>query len=157
MLVGSGWSASCSSRFTPGKDQVPIVQEAGSAPGPVLKGMKNVNLTGIRSPDHPARSGLSNCDSTVEFFGGTEKRCDITEIRTMLIQSRNLQRYNYAIPLHLLLHISFLILCVGNQPLLSWADALHHGRSGLDGRNRAGLLNDGFLAVFDAFDSPRTS
>jgi hypothetical protein len=30
-----GWSAACPGRFTPGKDPVPIVQEAGWAPGPV--------------------------------------------------------------------------------------------------------------------------
>ena len=38
--------------FTPGKDPVPIVQEAGWAPGPVWTGPP----TGIRSPDCPARS-----------------------------------------------------------------------------------------------------
>ena len=40
----------------PGKDTVPIVQEAGWAPGPVWTGAKNLTPTGIRSPDHPARS-----------------------------------------------------------------------------------------------------
>jgi hypothetical protein len=30
-----GWSAPRHGRFTPGKDPVPIVQEAGWAPGPV--------------------------------------------------------------------------------------------------------------------------
>ena len=43
--------------FTPGKDPVPIVQEAGWAPGPVWTGEENLALpTGIRSPDRPARS-----------------------------------------------------------------------------------------------------
>ena len=42
--------------FTPGKDPVPIVQEAGWAPGPVWKGAENLAYTGIRSPDRPARS-----------------------------------------------------------------------------------------------------
>jgi hypothetical protein len=41
--------------FTPGKDPVPIVQEAGWAPGPVWTGGKS-RPTGIRSPDRPARS-----------------------------------------------------------------------------------------------------
>jgi len=41
--------------FTPGKDSVPIVQEAGWAPGPVWTGAENLAPTGIRSPDHPAR------------------------------------------------------------------------------------------------------
>ena len=42
--------------FTPGKDPVPIVQEAGWAPGPVWTGAENFAPTGIRSPDRPARS-----------------------------------------------------------------------------------------------------
>jgi len=44
--------------FTPGKDPVPIVQEAGRAPGPVWTGAENLASTGIRSPDRPARSDL---------------------------------------------------------------------------------------------------
>jgi hypothetical protein len=40
----------------PGKDPVPIVQEAGWAPGPVWTGAENLAPTGIRSPDRPARS-----------------------------------------------------------------------------------------------------
>jgi hypothetical protein len=41
--------------FTPGKDPVPIVQEAGWAPGPVWTGAENLAPTGIRSPDRPIR------------------------------------------------------------------------------------------------------
>src|SRR5215469_12315361 len=41
--------------FTPGKDPVPIVQEAGWASGPVWTGVENLAPTGIRSPDRPAR------------------------------------------------------------------------------------------------------
>ena len=41
--------------FTPGKDPVPIVQEAGWAQGPVWTGRK-FRPTGIQSPDRPARS-----------------------------------------------------------------------------------------------------
>jgi len=44
--------------FTPGKDLVSIVQEAGWAPGPVWTGAENLAPTGMRSPDHPARSQL---------------------------------------------------------------------------------------------------
>jgi hypothetical protein len=43
-------------RFTPGKDAVPTVQEAGQAPGPVWTGAENLAPTGIRSPDCPACS-----------------------------------------------------------------------------------------------------
>jgi hypothetical protein len=42
--------------FYPGKDPVPIVQEAGWAPGPVWTGAENLVPTGIRFPDRPARS-----------------------------------------------------------------------------------------------------
>ena len=41
--------------LTPRKDSVPIVQEAGWAPGPVWTRRKS-RPTGIRSPDRPARS-----------------------------------------------------------------------------------------------------
>ena len=53
-----GWGVSVTSRplFTPGKDPVPIVQEAGWAPGPVWTGAENLTHTGVRSPDRPARS-----------------------------------------------------------------------------------------------------
>jgi len=53
-----GWGVSFTPRplFTPGKDPVPIVQEAGWAPGPVWTGTENIASTGIRSPDRPARS-----------------------------------------------------------------------------------------------------
>ena len=44
--------------FTRGKDPVPIVQEAGWAPGPVWMGGKS-RPTGIRSPDRPARSSVA--------------------------------------------------------------------------------------------------
>jgi hypothetical protein len=53
---GGGWSAPRPGRFTPGKDSVPIVQEAGWAPGPVLTCAKNLAPTGIRSPDRSVRS-----------------------------------------------------------------------------------------------------
>ena len=42
--------------FTPRKDLVPIVQEAGWVPGPVWTGGENLASTGIRSPDRSARS-----------------------------------------------------------------------------------------------------
>ena len=45
--------------FTPGKDPVPIVQEAGLATGPVWTGGKISSPTGIRSPDRPARSSVA--------------------------------------------------------------------------------------------------
>jgi hypothetical protein len=38
------------------RDPVPILQEAGWAPGPVWTAAENFALTGFRSPDRPARS-----------------------------------------------------------------------------------------------------
>src|SRR5215510_2924883 len=51
-----GWLVPRPGRFTPRKDPVLIVQEAGWAPGPVWTCANNLALTGIRSPDRPARS-----------------------------------------------------------------------------------------------------
>ena len=53
-----GWVVNATPRplYPPRKDQVPIVQEAGWAPGPVWTGAENLAPTGIRSPDRPARS-----------------------------------------------------------------------------------------------------
>ena len=53
-----GWEVSSMPlpRFTPGKDRVPIVQEAGWAPGPFWTGVETPPLPGILSPDHPAHS-----------------------------------------------------------------------------------------------------
>jgi hypothetical protein len=44
------------SLFTPGKDTVPIVQDAVWAPGPVWTGAENLTPTGIWPTDRPARS-----------------------------------------------------------------------------------------------------
>ena len=56
--TGREWGVSVTPRplFTPGKDPVHIVQEAGCVPGPVWTGAENLTLNGIRSPDRPARS-----------------------------------------------------------------------------------------------------
>jgi len=56
----SGWGVSVTPwpLFTLGKDSVPIVQEAGWAPGPVWTGAKNLANTRIRSLYRPARSQL---------------------------------------------------------------------------------------------------
>jgi hypothetical protein len=55
--VRKGWVVSTTPRpLYPGKVPVPIVQEAGWAPGPVLTGAENLATTGIRSLDRPVRS-----------------------------------------------------------------------------------------------------
>ena len=51
-----GWSTPRPGRFTPGKDPVPIVQDAGWAVGAVWTSAEIFAPTGIRSPDRPARS-----------------------------------------------------------------------------------------------------
>ena len=43
-------------RFIPANDPLPIVQETEWSPGLVWRGAENLALTGIRSPDHLARS-----------------------------------------------------------------------------------------------------
>ena len=53
---GRGVSVTARSLFTPGKDPVPIVQEAGWTPGPVWTGVESLAHTWIRSPHRPARS-----------------------------------------------------------------------------------------------------
>ena len=53
-----GWGISVTPRplFTPAKDPVANIQEAGWAPGPVWTGAENLAPTGIRSPNRPTRS-----------------------------------------------------------------------------------------------------
>ena len=59
-LEGGEGSASRPGRsLPPGKDPVPIVQEAGWAPRPAWTGAENFAPTGIRSPDRPARSTVT--------------------------------------------------------------------------------------------------
>jgi hypothetical protein len=58
--------------FTPGKDSVPIVQEAGWASGLVWTGAENVATTGIRSPDRQARRAVLVVD--MNFFRTHEQR-----------------------------------------------------------------------------------
>jgi hypothetical protein len=55
-----GWGVSVTPwlLFTAGKDPVPIVQEAGWAPGSVWTGAENLVPTRIRSLDHPVCSHL---------------------------------------------------------------------------------------------------
>ena len=52
---GCGVSVMPRPLFTPRKDPVSIVQEAGWAPGPVWTGVENLASAKIRSPDRPAR------------------------------------------------------------------------------------------------------
>jgi hypothetical protein len=52
-LDGGGWLTPRPGRFTPpGKDPVPIVQEAGWAPGPVWTVAENLAPNGILSLEH---------------------------------------------------------------------------------------------------------
>jgi len=53
---GRGVSVTPPPLFTPRKDPVPIVLEAGWGPGPVWTGAENLAPTGIRSPDRLTRS-----------------------------------------------------------------------------------------------------
>jgi hypothetical protein len=57
-LEEGGWKVLRPGRFIPGKDPVPIVQDAEWSPEPVWTCAKNLAPTGIffRSPDRPSRS-----------------------------------------------------------------------------------------------------
>ena len=55
-LDEGGWSPPRPGRLYPGKEPIPIVQEAGWASVPVWIGAENLAPTGVRSPDLPARS-----------------------------------------------------------------------------------------------------
>jgi hypothetical protein len=57
-LDGDVWSTPRPGRLYPGKDPVPIVQDAGWPSEPVWIGAENLAPTGIRSPDLPLRSNL---------------------------------------------------------------------------------------------------
>ena len=54
--MGVGDQRHAPAALTPWKDPVPIVQEAGWAPGPVWTSAENLAPTGILSQDRPARS-----------------------------------------------------------------------------------------------------
>jgi hypothetical protein len=54
--MGEGVSVTSPPLFTPGKDPLLILQEAGWTLGPVWTGTENLFPTAIRSPDPPAHS-----------------------------------------------------------------------------------------------------
>jgi hypothetical protein len=54
--MGVGGERHVPAAFTPEKDPVPIVREAGWPRGPSSIGAKNLAPTGIRASDPPARS-----------------------------------------------------------------------------------------------------
>jgi len=75
-----GWVVCSTPRphFTPGKDPVPIWQEAGWAPGPVWMSAENLSSTGIRSwtvqpivsRKKGVRNGITWCSQLVEVVTG---------------------------------------------------------------------------------------
>ena len=54
--MGVGGQCHTPSHFTPGKDPVPIEQEAGLTPGPLWTGAENLAFTGFQSPNCPVLS-----------------------------------------------------------------------------------------------------
>jgi hypothetical protein len=58
--LGARWESVVNATLRPlepgERDTVLIGQEAGTAPRPVWTGVENLDSTGIRSPDRPARS-----------------------------------------------------------------------------------------------------
>ena len=57
--MGVGGQRHAPTALPPGKDPVPILQEAGWASGPVWTGAENLAPTGIRSPDPPVRGAVA--------------------------------------------------------------------------------------------------
>ena len=62
-LDGGGWSRPRPGWFTPGKDRVPIVQEARWAPGPVWTGAENLapHRDSTLGPSKPVASRYTDC------------------------------------------------------------------------------------------------
>jgi hypothetical protein len=67
--MGFGWLASRSAHFTPGKDPVHVVQEAGWAPGPLWTGAQNLSATGTRSPECSAVAVPATLSRPTEMIG----------------------------------------------------------------------------------------
>ena len=66
--MGVGGQRHALAAFTPGKDPVPIVQEAGWAPGLVRIGVGNLAPTRIRSPDPACSKSLYGLRYPGPFF-----------------------------------------------------------------------------------------
>jgi hypothetical protein len=73
------WRVSVTPRSlsTPGKDPVPILQEAGWAPDPVWTCAENLAHIGIRSLDRPARSQLLTDWATRPTVGQIDNRLSV--------------------------------------------------------------------------------
>ena len=113
-------SASRPGHFTPEKDPVPIVQEAGWAPGPVWTGAENLAATGIRSPDRPARSqslyrlSYRPTDKDVmisksEIFKNRDKN-DVTKTSTLCTPQHVIETRSFRIEKFMLY-----VLCANNN------------------------------------------
>ena len=76
--------------FTLGKDPVPIVQEAGRDPGLVLTGAEYLAPTGIRSPDHSARSqSLYRLHYLAHFFPSTPLKITVNKTGNVSIKLKS--------------------------------------------------------------------
>jgi hypothetical protein len=94
-LYGGGWTTPCPGRFTPEKDQVPIVQGAGWVPRPLWTRAENLTFTGIRSSDRPARSeSLNDCAILPEHYNET------VEFRPQREMSKIFQTLHAYVPPH---------------------------------------------------------
>jgi hypothetical protein len=80
MLYEGGWLMPRPGHFTPGNNQVPIIQEAGWAPSPACTGAENSPLTGTHPPDRPARRESLY---RLSYLGSTEVGIYILNTRFM--------------------------------------------------------------------------
>ena len=94
-LDGDEWSTPRPGRFTPGKEPVPIVQEAGWAPGPVWTGAENLAPTVIRSPDRPARSEPLY---RLSYAGPLYNSYSTVNYSSNVAQKDNMYKQNYFCP-----------------------------------------------------------
>ena len=67
-IGGGKWLMLFRGRFTPGNDPVPIVQEAGWAPGPVWKGAENSPLPGFDPQTAQAVTRRYTCYTIPAYF-----------------------------------------------------------------------------------------
>jgi hypothetical protein len=77
------WSTLRPGRFKSGNDSVPIVQEAGWAPGPVRTGADNLTPTGIRSP---VRSARRESLYRLRYPGSQDRQCTIKQYWCAFLQ-----------------------------------------------------------------------
>jgi hypothetical protein len=100
----------------PGKDTVPIVLEAGWAPGLVWMCVKNLDPTGIRSPEHPACSQSLYRLSYPAHYWCWVCCCFFSILITCLIQLMTYHHQSYV----LMTQIYFVLIKILMYLMMNW-------------------------------------